>query len=241
MNNLAEISEKNILIKEFSCLSKFEMFFFVLAFILVVFSSVYMHDSVFALISAACGIVYTILAGKGKVYCYLFGILGTVCCAYLSYTIALYGNFMLHLAYYFPMEILGFFAWRKHINKETDEIIKEKLSPKELLIMSILIAFATVITYLFFIKIGDKSPFADASMTILSVAGMVLTVRRAIEQWIVWTFVNFLSIIMWFDAYMAGEKIFSIFIVRIIYFILGIYFFWKWKNETCSEQNLEGA
>lgn len=222
---------KNIVIRKLSSWSKFEIIFFLFAVVLVVFSSVYMHDSVLALISAVSGIVYTILAGKGKVYCYFFGIIGTLCCAYLSYDIALYGNFVLHFAYYFPMEIIGFFTWKKHLDKSTNEIIKEKLSDKELAVMVFLVVVATVFTYILFIHIGDKSPFVDASMTVLSVAGMVLTVRRSIEQWVAWTFVNFLSIIMWFGAYVDGEKIFSIFLVRIIYFILGIYFFIKWKKS----------
>lgn len=236
MNKVADINTKSIVIKKPLSWSKFEIFLFLFAISLVVFSSVYMHDSVLALISAVCGIIYTIFAGKGKIYCYFFGIIGTLCCAYLSYDIALYGNFVLHFAYYFPMEIIGFFTWRKHLDKTTNEIIKEKLPKKELVFMTVSVIVATFFMYKLFVHIGDKSPFVDASMTVLSVAGMILTVKRAIEQWIVWTLVNFLSIIMWFDAYVTGEKIFSIFVVRIIYFILGIYFFIKWKNVNLNDR-----
>lgn len=226
---------KNIVIKKPSSWPKLEAVFFLFAFVLVIFSSLYMHDCIFALISSACGIIYTILAGKGKVYCYPFGIIGTLCCAYISYDIALYGNCILHFAYYFPMEIIGFFSWKKHLDKSTNEIIKEKLSNKELSAMILLTATATVLTYIILSKMGDKSPLVDASMTVLSVTGMVLTVRRSIEQWVVWTFVNLLSIIMWFNAYIAGEKVFSLLVVRVIYFVLGIYFFIKWKNTSLRQ------
>lgn len=235
MNNVINLTKENILVKKLSRLSKFEMFFFIFAVVLVIFSSVYMHDSAFAITSAACGIIYTILAGKGKVYCYPFGIIGTVCCAYLCYKIALYGNFMLHIGYYFPMEVFGFFTWRKHLNKNTDEIIKEKLTDKERLLTTFLIILSTALMFFFLLKINDKAPLADAAMTVFSIAGMILTVKRAIEQWIVWTCSNILSIIMWFNAYITGEKIFSIFVVRIVYFALGIYFFIKWKRETTQE------
>ncbi len=223
---------KKYILKEFSTWSGLEVFFFFSVIFIVLFCSFYMRDSALAIIAAIGGIIYTILAGKGKAYCYFFGMAGTLACAYLSYELALYGNFILHLAYYFPMEIIGFFAWKGHLNKATNEIIKERLNRKQLALMIILTIIATVFTYLFFVHINDKSPLVDASMTVLSVAGMILTVRRSIEQWIVWTMVNFLSIIMWHEAYMAGEKIFSIFLVRIIYFILGIYFFIKWKNSN---------
>ncbi len=74
---------KKAILKEFSTWTKFEVF-------IVLFSSPYKQDSALAIISAVGGIMYTILAGKGKVYCYFFGIIGTLCCAYLSYEIALY-------------------------------------------------------------------------------------------------------------------------------------------------------
>ncbi len=237
MLKIAQTNTKNIVIKKLSAWSKFEISSFLIAITIVLFCSIYMQDSPTAVISAICGIIYTILAGKGKVYCYFFGIIGTLCCAYLSYDIALYGNFALHLLYYFPMEIIGFFTWKKHIDKTTNEIIKEKLSRKELSTMIVIITLATMFTYLFFVHINDKSPLLDASMTVLSIAGMILTVRRSIEQWVVWTFVNLLSIIIWFNAFTAGEKIFSIFVVRIIYFFLGIYFFIKWRKSSLEQQN----
>lgn len=225
------LNTKNYILNEFSSWTKFELFFTFFAILIVFLPPLYMHDSPLAIISAVSGIMYTILAGKGKVYCYFFGIVGTLCCAYLSYEIALYGNFMLHFLYYFPMEVIGFFSWKKHIDKSKNEIIKDKLTTNQLISMIFLITVATFITYLLFLHINDKSPFIDASMTVLSIAGMILTVRRSIEQWLIWTMVNFLSIIMWFDAFQAGERIFSIFLVRIMYFILGIYFYLKWKKQ----------
>lgn len=224
-------TKKNIL-DELSSWSRFELVFALVAILIVFLPPLYMKDSPVAIISAVCGIMYTILAGKGKVYCYFFGIIGTLCCAYLSYEIALYGNFMLHFLYYFPMEVIGFFSWKKHIDKTKNEIIKDKLTPNQLVMMILAVTIATFVTYLYFLQIDDKSPFIDAFMTVLSIAGMILTVRRSIEQWLIWTMVNFLSIIMWFNAFVEGERIFSIFLVRIIYFILGIYFFIKWKNST---------
>jgi len=69
---------------------------------------------------------------------------------------------------------------------------------------------------------------------VFSALAMYLTVKRCFEQWFVWTMVNILSVMMWFDLFVKGEKIFSVFAVRIIYFILGIYFFYKWKKEQIN-------
>ncbi|MDD3238267.1 MAG: nicotinamide riboside transporter PnuC [Candidatus Gastranaerophilales bacterium] len=225
---------KNFIKSEFSGWSHFEVSFLLLAVIAVSIASFYKEDSGFALTSAVFGIIYTVMAGKGRVSCYFFGVVGTLCCAYISYKIALYGNFALHLGYYFPMEIIGFFTWRKNLQKTTNEIIKSQLSSKERVIITLLTIAATIMAYVFFKKIGDMCPFVDASMTVLSLLGMYLTVKRDIEQWLVWTLVNILSVIMWFNAFSQGEHIFAILIVRIIYFFLGIYFFVNWKKQIAN-------
>ena len=60
---------------------------------------------------------------------------------------------------------------------------------------------------------------------------MYLTVRRAIEQWIVWMIVNALSSIMWISIVMNGEKAYSTVIMWVTYFVLAIYFYAKWRKE----------
>lgn len=229
MSDIANI--KRFLKLEFSGWSKFEVLFFTIAVFIVLIGAYYSGDKILALISAICGIIYTIIAGKGKISCYFFGVIGTLCCAYLSFDLTLYGNFALHFCYYFPMEIVGFLTWQKHLKKTTNEIIKTNLTKKELLIMFLILIVSTLATFKLFIYFGDNYPFIDALITILSMFAMYLTVKRCIEQWATWTVVNFLSIIMWYDVFSKGEGVFSIFFVRILYFILGIYFFIKWKKS----------
>ena len=83
--------------KEFCGWGKYERIIFPAEIIVIILLSLYMKDSKIALISAICGISYTILAGKGKISCYLFGLCGTLCYAYLSYKNNLFGNLCLYL------------------------------------------------------------------------------------------------------------------------------------------------
>lgn len=80
---------------------KYERYIFPLGIIFIICLSFYLKDSKIALISAICGISYTILAGKGKISCYLFGLTGTMCYAYLAYKNELFGNLYLYMLYYF--------------------------------------------------------------------------------------------------------------------------------------------
>ncbi len=226
---------KELIKQEFSNFSKKELiiFLFIICFVIVI--SIITHDNKIALISAICGISYTILAGKGKVSCYFIGIAGTLCYSYLSFINGFFGHMTLNLLYYFPMEILGIFKWSQHLKKETREIVKAKLSLKERYIY-ITVAFILTFAAAFILKIlGDTKPFMDAFTTVFSVIGQLLTVKRCIEQWYVWSFVNFISLIMWIYAYINGSECFATILMWLIYFILGIYFLICWKKEMKEE------
>lgn len=216
---------------ELSGWKKTEVFGLGFVICLILFNAYFLHDSVVAVISALCGISYTVIAGKGKISCYLFGLTGTSFYAYLAFHNALYGNLLLYVAYYFPMQILGIFQWRKHLKKTTNEIEKTCLTQQELLpVISAAIAgsigFVLILKYL-----HDNNPLIDGVTTVLSILGMYLTVKRAIEQWVVWMIVNALTAFMWIKIALSGERVYATVIMWVVYFFLAIYFYAQWKKE----------
>lgn len=208
-----------------------ELIGFIVLFIIILINAVIFNDSHIAVVYASCGILYTMLAGKGKIKCYTFGIIATLCYSYLAYKNSLFGNMALNLCYYLPMQILGIFSWKKHLNKDLNEIIKTKLNIPDRIILSILTLISSIFTIILLLHLNDKSAVIDGLTTVLSIAAMYLTVKRCIEQWILWTIINFLSIIMWVKISLSGVRVYSTILVWSVYFILGIYFYIKWKNE----------
>ena len=193
--------------------------------------SIHMKDSPIVTISAVFGLLYTIYAGRGKAYCYLFGMIGTLCHSYISFQQMLWGSFLLYIGYYFPMEIAGLFLWSKNLNSSKNEVQKASLSPHSRKIFAAA-AFVAIVLFAIVLKIAHcKYPILDSLTTILSICGLYLTVRRCLEQWIVWTLVNFLSIIVWAKIFISGEKTFATLLMWCVYFMLGIYFYFRWKKE----------
>lgn len=191
-------------------------------------------DSPVAVCSAVCGILYTIIAGKGKISCYFFGLMGSGCYIWLSFSNALWGNMLLYLCYYIPMQVLGIFKWKEHLKQESKEIIKTKLSAKQRIkyvTISIVGCLTTIAILAYF---NDKSPVIDGITTFLSILGMYFTVKRCIEQWIIWMIVNGLSFIMWLNLVLHGTKAFATVIMWGTYFVLAIYFYKEWKKEISS-------
>lgn len=212
--------------------------FLIIVFILT--SAFLLEDSKIAVCSAICGILYTIIAGKGKISCYFFGLLGSGCYIWLSFNNALWGNMLLYLCYYIPMQILGIFRWRKHLKAETNDIVKIRLKDSDRLKILFLGIFGSVITAFILAYLNDKSPIIDGITTFMSILGMYFTVKRAIEQWMVWMIVNGLSFLMWLNLFVHGAKTFSTVIMWGVYFILAIYFYVIWKKELSSVNEYNG-
>lgn len=217
---------------EFEGWKKSEIVLFLLSLVVVSLCAFFKGDELIAVIASLFGIIYTFCAGKGKIYCYFFGIISTVLCGIIALKSAIYGTFALYFLYYLPMEVWGIFNWKKHLIDDTNEIIKTKLSPKERILLLIVSLVLIIFCYLLFRYFNDLNPLADSLVVILSIAAMYLTVKRCIEQWGLWTIVNIVSIWLWLEVYMSGEKTFSVFVIRIIYFFLGIYFYFKWRKNV---------
>ena len=116
------LSLKSFIKKELSGWKFPEIFGLLLVIGIIFYNYFFLHDSIIAVVSALRGILYTVIAGKGKISCYVFGLAGSGFYGYLAFTNALYGNLALYLLYYIPMQILGIFKWKDHLKKETQEI-----------------------------------------------------------------------------------------------------------------------
>ena len=129
--------------KEFEGWGKYERIIFPLEILLIVLISIYMKDKTAALISAICGICATILAGKGKISCYFFGMMANICYSYISFKNSLWGNLGLNMLYYFPMQFVGIAKWKNHLKKETQEIYKTSFPLT--LSLKIVICFSVIV------------------------------------------------------------------------------------------------
>ena len=76
----------------------------------------------------------------------------------------------------------------------------------------------------------------DSLTNVLSVAAMMLTVRRAIEQWILWIVVNALEVYMWFRVWFEGGNNVSILLMWLLFLVNGIYLLRLWVKVGVEER-----
>lgn len=189
--------------------------------------SLVLGDNFLGIASAITGTLYTLLAGKGKISCYFFGIFNSAAYGYISFSQRLYGDAMLNWGCYLPMMFIGIIFWR---NRRDDNscVIKNRLSLKARLFTLLTSAAAVAVYGWILYRSGDSQPVVDAVTTVFSVAAMILTVRRCVEQWLLWIVVNAVSVVMWFRVWLNGGNSVATLLWWLIMLITGVIFFIQW-------------
>ena len=194
--------------------------------------SIYWKDNWMSLLTAVTGVWCVILTGMGKRSSFIFGTINVVFYVIISYKARYYGEVMLNALYYFPMNFVGWFAWKKHMNDESGEVVKERLSLKNSAIIYALTGVAIFGYGLILKALGGKLPFIDSMSTVVSVAAQILSVRRLTEQWVLWIAVDVVTIVMWAIHFAQGGETVAMLAMWSVYLINAVIMFHRWNKES---------
>lgn len=197
--------------------------------------SVYWGDNLMGIISAVAGVACVVCTGKGKLSAYLFGTVNCVLYGIISYKAALYGETMLNILYYLPMQFVGFYVWSRHMNSETKEVEKKHMNWKGRGILVLGIAASTVLYGLILKKMGDAMPFVDSFTTASSVIAMIVSVKMFAEQWWIWFAVDLLSVYMWWCNFQSGSDNMATLLMWVVFLANAVVMLIKWETESQKE------
>ncbi len=186
-------------------------------------------DTLVGLLASLTGMLCVILVAKGKISNYSYGLLNVILYAYVSYQNKFYGEVMLNVFYFLPMQFIGLYLWEKHRISRNDVRIA-KLDAFEKIYW---LAFCVGGTYaygLLLMYLGGTLPFVDSTTTILSIVAMILMVKRVAEQWLLWIIIDMVSIIMWLYAFLQAGNDVSIVVMWSAYLVNALYGYYHWKK-----------
>ena len=223
---------RNLLKNELTGWKLIEIFWLLLACAVITGLSIYWGDSLMGIVSSVTGVACVVCTGKGKLSAYLFGLINCVLYAIISYRATLYGETMLNALYYIPMQFVGLAVWSKHINSETGEVEKRKMSLHGLALLIVAIAAGTYFYGLLLQQLGDAMPFVDAFTTVSSVVAMIISVRMYTEQWWIWVAVDVFSVYMWWCDFRSGSDNMATLLMWVVYLGNAVIMLIKWEKEA---------
>ena len=211
---------------------RFNVIWLVFATAVILGLSLYWGDTLVSIIAAVTGVWCVILTGQGKRSAFLWGMINVIFYIIVAMQAKYYGEVMLNAFYYIPMNVVGWFAWKKHMNPENGEVKKERLSFKKGTIIYAITAVAIFGYGLVLKALGGNLPFIDSMSTVVSITAQILSVKRLTEQWILWIVVDVVTVIMWGVNFAQGGETIATLAMWSIYLINAFIMFYRWNKEA---------
>lgn len=207
--------------------------FTVVALILTIISG----DSWFGFSVFITGVFCVVLAAKGNILTYVFGMYNAIGYAFVAWQNNLFGEMGLNLFFFVPMNILGYIMWNRHTSGAS--VSMRGLTKRGCI--WIVIICVTLITLLWACLSqipNQNSALMDAITNILSIIATVLMVLRYKEQWVLYIILNVFTIIMWSIRLLNGSPEGEMMIVMwSAYLINAIYGYRNWSKGSIDKTN----
>lgn len=221
---------KFIIKNEFMGWRRWEICWLIFSSIGVLVTALFFKDSKIAVIASVCGIFSSVLTGKGKLSAYIVGGVSRVLYAVVAFPAHIYGEVMLNLLYFVPMEFYGIYVWYKNMDFEAHEVSKSSMTKRQFVVLAAVVVGATVIFGFFLKYLGGVLPFADSFTNVVSIIAMLLTIKRYRQTWLLWMVVNAVSIALWIFTFVNGTGSVAILLMWLIYFSNSVIMFLKWTK-----------
>ncbi|TLU75172.1 nicotinamide riboside transporter PnuC [Mannheimia varigena] len=220
----------------FSGWTTFEAIWLLIFLVIQIGIFVYQPDTWLATIAAINGILCVVFVGKGKISNYFFGLISVSLYAYISYTFKLYGEMMLNLLVYVPVQFIGFYFWRKNMSSQNtvnksgaEEVIAKALTAKQWVIVVISTIVGTYLYIQLLKYLGSALAVLDGATVVISIVAQILMVLRYREQWALWIIVNIMTISLWAAMYFKnGETSLPLLVMYVMYLCNSIYGYYNW-------------
>ncbi len=208
----------------------FEIAWLVLFTSIAIGFTVISKDSLFGFTVFITGVLCVVLTAKGSLMSYAFGMYNTFGYAYLAYINGLFGEVMLNLLFFVPMNVIGFYMWKN--NRQDGKLTMRQMELKGLLLVGAVCVLGCLLLGfgLSFIP-GQNSPYIDAITMVLSVVATFLMVRRFKEQWLVYIVLNMFTVLLWVIRMLegSGEGILMI-VMWSAYLVNAVYGYYNWNK-----------
>lgn len=208
----------------------FEVVWLVLFTLIAVSFTFLSKDSFLGFTVFITGVLCVVLTAKGKLMSYVFGMYNTFGYAYLAYVNGLFGEVMLNLMFFVPMNVAGFYMWKK--NFQSGKLSMRQMELKGMfLALAVCIAGSLLLGFSLSFISGQNSPYIDAITTVLSIVATILMVRRFKEQWLVYIVLNMFTVLLWVIRTLEGSSEGLLMVVMwSAYLINAAYGYYNWNK-----------
>lgn len=172
-------------------------------------------------------VFYLYFSIKQNILLWPFGLIGALVYIYIYYSAQLYADMSLQV-YYVLISIYGWFYWKTAKDKNENVKLEVKYTNKNLALLLLITTLFLFIIFSFILaKYTNASlPYWDALTTAAGITATWMLAKKYIEHWIVWVFVNIISVIIYIykDLHITA-------VLFVIYTTMAIVGYFQWRKQ----------
>jgi nicotinamide mononucleotide transporter len=175
------------------------------------------------------GVVYVLLASKGDIWCWVFGILSSALYISINVTHHLYQDAILQF-YYVAAGFYGWWNWYPTPTLPEGEGFKsmriQSLSLQQNLQLFSFGALLVPVLGYFFSKLGNSLSYFDSAVTIFSFIATWMTARKLLENWLYWIVIDLVAAVMY-----GIKGLYPTAALYVFFAVVAVYGYLEWKKQ----------
>lgn len=135
------------------------------------------------------------LAVKQNIWTWFWGAIGVSFFGPLFFHYQLYSDAWLQIAFFLPIQALGWYWWMKKGPSAKDDLPVESMKPTTFGVLCLLIVSVALANGVIMQTYTDASfPYIDALTTWMSVVAQILMIRKFVQSWYLWVAMDIIAI-----------------------------------------------
>lgn len=260
--------------------SRFEQVWFIAFLSIVVLATVYYSVSgtdynsaesvllnwVISPLSAITGILCVVLAAKGRLSTWAYGIVNSALYGYIAFRTGYYGDAIINIVYFLPTQFIGLLFWKTRLKTRSD-VRKRRLTARQSVAIIAIGLAATIVFGLFLHSVdswftdvmkrnvsiyghleevlGPRAaligPMLDSATEVTQLLGQLLMVLAYSQQWLFWFITDVITVAMWVAVLVADPSSVSwalpTLVMWVAYLVNSVYGWITWEKGALHDES----
>ena len=210
----------------------------ILCLLLSVFLGILTNDFFIGGSTLASGLLSSYYAAKGNKKTYVYGCINYLLLSYVAFKNELFGIFFFYLFLFAPLQIKGFFYWKKISNKSNHIIMKTFTLKNSILLIFTCSLGSIMLGSLLTILPNQQIAFLDATSNCINLCGMILMIIGFQEAWWLWLINNIIDLLISIYCVInLGEHSLMTFLTAISFLIMNIWEIIQWHQKKTNHKS----
>lgn len=172
--------------------------------------------------SVGLNLIFVLGVIRERIWCWPFGILGSLAGVYLFIDVKLYSEAILYSFYV----LFGIYGWWNWTRPKKPLSVNERSLPFHIAFLLLGLAGALGLGSFFDQYSDAEKPYEDAFSTIFSFIATFFEAKKILSSWIYWIGLNTFSVYLY---YSRGLEIYGA--LMILYFVLSVIGYLEWRKK----------